>query len=899
MTTPLESLGIVVEIKPDVSGSAVVDRALKRNEDTGKATNAEIAKAAKEAARAQAKAAKEAEEAVRQHQRAIAAEARAAANAGKVAARDETRARVAAQREAAASARLNQQRITQGARAAANAGKLAVKDEARAASAARREAADAARAAKRAEVAAARAAAREEVAIAKEAARQVRIARQANASQAADLIGFGGGGARGGRGAGSPAPGLGMSDAIGAAAGAYGAREIIEMADAWTNAENRIKQLAKSETELVFVQDKLFESANKVRVNFEDHVALYQKVGKAAIGLGRTQEQAIGITELITKALKASGAEGASASAALAQLGQALDSGVLRGEEFNSMSEQAPILLDLLAKSLGVTRGELRKMAEDGKLTSQVVIEGLEKQGAAVEEAYGKRMPTITEGWTKFRNELTRTFGELAQNANVTAVFSEMLAGIASTIKGIADVVGIAASGISAFNSALGGLPGEAVSKLIEFGKYGMPGIGQFLAAKDLYHYFAGPDQQVAHTGDDLNIEARIKMGRRADRWSRGAGGAPRRGNTGLDSSHVPEGTDARDLGANGIFLQEETAERFAEQEKILEAAVRNHKKKLGRFMGDKTKKPKDVESWTHVFSDLAGAVDQYTASARAAVELGVGDLVEGFDEVRAEQVRKDLAAQKEVYDAIWGSTNRWLELQTAARAELDRGAISLQQYNDYLAELKDQYGGGATNPLDEMWKRQLEDQSRVEEQLKTIRTGFAETFGEIGRGLLDMARTGQGSFEDLANNAIDAIHRILLEMGLLEGARALFGSDSGAFDTASQLIGSIFGGGRAGGGTYTVPGSGGVDSRDVRFRVTPGERITFTPPGQMAPGGGGGAGGAGGAANVTVPVHVVNVFDAKQAAIAAMRTPEGARVVMNIIEDHADAIAARVRQAT
>ena len=100
---------------------------------------------------------------------------------------------------------------------------------------------------------------------------------------------------------------------------------------------------------------------------------LYASNERSLKQLGKSQDEVIKFTENITTAMRVSGGSAESQAAALTQLGQAMASGVLRGDEFNSIAEQAPVIMELMADSLGVTTGKLRDMAKEGKLTSKVV----------------------------------------------------------------------------------------------------------------------------------------------------------------------------------------------------------------------------------------------------------------------------------------------------------------------------------------------------------------------------------------------------------------------------------------------------------------------------------------------------------------------------------------------
>ena len=114
--------------------------------------------------------------------------------------------------------------------------------------------------------------------------------------------------------------------------------------------------------------------------------------------LGGEQQDALTITESISQALRLSGASATEAQSALLQFGQALAAGVLRGEEFNSVVENSPRLAKALADGLDVPIGRLRKMAEEGRLTAEVVVKALLSQKDTLAAEYAELPATVESG---------------------------------------------------------------------------------------------------------------------------------------------------------------------------------------------------------------------------------------------------------------------------------------------------------------------------------------------------------------------------------------------------------------------------------------------------------------------------------------------------------------------
>jgi tape measure domain-containing protein len=213
------------------------------------------------------------------------------------------------------------------------------------------------------------------------------------------------------------------------------ALKAIQAADELVTLNARLKLVTGSQEEFNGTQVALFELAQRTRSSLTDTIGLYTKIGLAVKDAGVGQGRLIGIVETINQAVQLSGASTQAAEAALTQLGQGLASGTLRGEELNSVLEQTPALADAIAKGLKVTRGELRQLGQDGKITAEQVIKALADQKDAVAEQFNTLPVTVGQGITLIQNaglQLLGTFdsatGSTAGLAQVLKSFSEFLA---------------------------------------------------------------------------------------------------------------------------------------------------------------------------------------------------------------------------------------------------------------------------------------------------------------------------------------------------------------------------------------------------------------------------------------------------------------------------------------
>jgi len=174
------------------------------------------------------------------------------------------------------------------------------------------------------------------------------------------------------------------------------AGEIAEIADSYNLVASRIGAMSRSGEDAAENQQMIFQASQRARGSYMDMADFVTKVGTAAREAFGSTGEVTRFAELITKAAAAGGYSGASFSGAMTQLTQALASGVLRGDEFNSIMENAPPIAELIAKKFGVTTGELRDLAGQGKITAAVVKDAI--LGAADDIEAGFKKVPVTFG---------------------------------------------------------------------------------------------------------------------------------------------------------------------------------------------------------------------------------------------------------------------------------------------------------------------------------------------------------------------------------------------------------------------------------------------------------------------------------------------------------------------
>ncbi|MDW5417749.1 tape measure protein [Iodobacter sp. CM08] len=170
---------------------------------------------------------------------------------------------------------------------------------------------------------------------------------------------------------------------------------MVEVSDALTNLDSRLKLVTHGTENLAAVQAQLFASSQKAQTSYQDTSNLFVQMARATSGLGVQQGVVLDFTDKVSKGLVVSGAAAEGSKAALLQFAQAMQSGVLRGEEFNSINEQAPFLLDALASGLGKARGDLKGLADDGQLTADIVFPAMLRGLSGVDAQFGQMAPTV------------------------------------------------------------------------------------------------------------------------------------------------------------------------------------------------------------------------------------------------------------------------------------------------------------------------------------------------------------------------------------------------------------------------------------------------------------------------------------------------------------------------
>lgn len=213
-----------------------------------------------------------------------------------------------------------------------------------------------------------------------------------------------------------------------------GLRELAEAADAYTGLSARIQIATKDGGNFGSAMAGVHQVALATNSSLQATGDLFTRIDAVGKEMGMTQQQALDLTKTVTQAIQIGGGSAQASEAAITQFIQAMQGGVLRGEEFNSIMENGYGLAEALAKGLGVTTGELRKMAENGELTSERVAKALQSQAAQVQSTYDQFPTTIGNALQRIQTSWQILIGTMDQANGASATVAEWLVMIADNM---------------------------------------------------------------------------------------------------------------------------------------------------------------------------------------------------------------------------------------------------------------------------------------------------------------------------------------------------------------------------------------------------------------------------------------------------------------------------------
>lgn len=550
--------------------------------------------------------------------------------------------------------------------------------------------------------------------------------------------------------------------------------QIVGLMDSYTKFTAQLKLATTSQKEFNQAYADVERIASIAQASIEETAILYSRVAKSVRDMGGNSKQAADITEALSLALKASGASAQEAATVMLQFSQAMGSGVLQGDEFRSLNEAAPRLMDDLAKSLGVARGELKQMASDGMITSDVLGNSLIKSLERLRED-AKKTQTVGGGWQDVKNQFVLMVGEIDRATGLTK-------GLSVAFKEAAGAVRDMRTGTSGWLSTLlRSIPivGEVLKPI--------------LAAQRLMGGKKGDSAPAPVSKPDLKPnEAGIKT-----RLAAFMTDTPLKDAIAINKAYADSLKLVNEAEKKGA-LSAELAARYRKQLAADLTKSLNSGSRSGRTKAEK--ETADVSGMGKAYADVAEAIQRLNEVDKTAIELlqekldAISNLDPAFKQW-ADNELKVAAAQEERRQRIAEDVEAQKRFNEQVK-EVRYDVNPLLEYNDQIALLAKMYNMGRIS-AEEFSKASEKAQQKMLDFSETTKNDFEELKDAIegwsrdaAQSIADFATGGKTSFKGMVDSMIAQITRLMTQKFITD---PLFKAISGAIDGGS--IGKFFGG--------------------------------------------------------------------------------------------------------
>ncbi|MBR6314485.1 MAG: tape measure protein [Clostridia bacterium] len=235
---------------------------------------------------------------------------------------------------------------------------------------------------------------------------------------------------------------------LAAYASMQGVKMMVKLSDEITQTGARLNLMNDGLQTTGELMNMVYQAANRSRGSFQDMADVVAKLGNNARGAFKGSAEVVKFAEAVQKQFVVSGTSAQEASNAMLQLTQALGSGVLRGDELRSVMEQAPGLVNLIAKEMGVEANQIRDIAAEGKITADIVKNAVLNNVGDINAAFDK-IPMTWQGiWTNMKNDaivavkpLLDAINKLANNPHIQAAANGVMVAVSMIANGLAWVI--------------------------------------------------------------------------------------------------------------------------------------------------------------------------------------------------------------------------------------------------------------------------------------------------------------------------------------------------------------------------------------------------------------------------------------------------------------------------
>jgi tape measure domain-containing protein len=217
---------------------------------------------------------------------------------------------------------------------------------------------------------------------------------------------------------------------------------ILDFVDQVTDLQNKLRNVTNSTEEFAAAQKAVFDIAKSTAAPVGEVAALYQRLSISQDEVGLTGAGVAKVTELISKQMKSAGVSGAQAASYILQLSQAFGAGKLSGDEFRSVMEANPAVMKMVAKEMGVTVGELKRLGSEGKITSQIMRDVFLKNETQIIEDFNKRTKSISDSFELLKTRAKEMFINFNDATGAVSAIATALEGLANNLGKVALTAG-------------------------------------------------------------------------------------------------------------------------------------------------------------------------------------------------------------------------------------------------------------------------------------------------------------------------------------------------------------------------------------------------------------------------------------------------------------------------
>lgn len=227
--------------------------------------------------------------------------------------------------------------------------------------------------------------------------------------------------------------------------------------DEFANLRSRLLLVEKAQTNVNSAFAGLTEIARSTHSSLVGVSDVYTRIAKGGEALGVSQQAALDITRTVAQALKLSGASAVEAQNAITQFGQALQAGALRGQDLNSVLAQAPALAEAIAKGMGREVGDLKRLAEQGRISTETVLNALQQMGPQIEREFRQLTPTIGDAFADLNRELGLYVDRLNTSTGASGLFAGAVTLLAQHLDAVASALeAVVIAGLGAYIGRIG-----------------------------------------------------------------------------------------------------------------------------------------------------------------------------------------------------------------------------------------------------------------------------------------------------------------------------------------------------------------------------------------------------------------------------------------------------------